>query len=116
MKWSQDGIRALGIHITHDSKTLIAKNFNPLIAKIENLVKICSIRNLSEFGWVVVIKAHLQLQLVYQLSVIPSPPERFHQTVEKLLFKYLWNNKPDKVKRVTIFANKDQGGLNMPNI
>ncbi len=73
-------------------------------------------RNLSVFGRVAVIKAHLQLQLVYQLSVLPSPPKRFHQTVETLLFKYLWNNKPDKVKRVTIFTNKDEGGLNMPNI
>ncbi len=46
VKWSQDGVKALGIHITHDSKTLIAKNFNPLIAKIEHLVKIWSMRNL----------------------------------------------------------------------
>ncbi len=39
VKWSQDGVKFLGIHITHDSKTLIAKNLNCLIAKIENLVK-----------------------------------------------------------------------------
>ncbi len=38
------------------------------------------------------------------------------KTFENLLFKYLWNNTPDKVKRVTMYANKDQGGLNMPNI
>ncbi len=65
---------------------------------------------------IAVIKAHLQSQLVYQLSVLPSPPKSVHQTVDKLLFKYLWNNIPDKVKRVTMFANKDEGGLNMPNI
>ncbi len=29
VKWSQDGVKTLGIHITHDSKTLIAKTFNP---------------------------------------------------------------------------------------
>ncbi len=57
-----------------------------------------------------------QSQLVYQLSVLLSPPKRFHQTHEKLLFKYLWNNKPDKFKRVTMYTSKDQGGLNMPNI
>ncbi len=75
VKWSQDGVKALGIHITHDSKTLIAKNFNSLIAKIENLVKIWSMRNLSVFRRVAVIKAHLQSQLVYQLSILPSPPK-----------------------------------------
>ncbi len=30
VKCSQDGVKALGIHITHDSKTLIAKNIIPL--------------------------------------------------------------------------------------
>ncbi len=30
VKWFLDGFKALGIHITHDSKTLIAKNLNPL--------------------------------------------------------------------------------------
>ncbi len=30
VKWSQDGVKALGIHITHDSKTLIAKTLTPL--------------------------------------------------------------------------------------
>ncbi len=49
VKWSQDGVKALRIHITHDNKTLIAKNCNPLIAKIENLFKIWSMRNLSLF-------------------------------------------------------------------
>ncbi len=88
VKWLQDGVKVLGIHIIHDTKTLIAKNFNPLRAKIENLVKIWSMRNLSVFGRVAVIKAHLQSQLVYQLSVLLSPPKGFHQTVEKLLFKY----------------------------
>ncbi len=73
-------------------------------------------RNLYVFGRVAVIKAHLESQLVYQLSVLPSPPKHFNQTVEKLLFKYIWNNKPDKVKRVSMFANKDEGGLNKPNI
>ncbi len=73
-------------------------------------------RNLSVFGRVAVTKAHLQSQLVYQLLVVPSPPKCFLQTVKKVLFNYLWNNKPDKVKRVTMFANKDQGRLNMPNI
>ncbi len=58
----------------HDTKSLIAKNFNPLIAKIQNLVKIWSIGNLTIFGRVAVIKAHLQSQLVNQLSVLPSPP------------------------------------------
>ncbi len=95
---------------------MTAKNFNPLIAKIENIVKIWSMRNLSVFGKVAVIKAHLQSQLVYQLLFLPSSLKCFQQTVEQLLFKYLWNNKPDTVKRVTMLANKDESGLNMPNI
>ncbi len=45
-----------------------------------------------------IIKALLQSQLVYQLSVLPSPPKALFDKIEKLLFKYMWSNKPDKIK------------------
>ena len=34
----------------------------------------------------------------------------------KLLFKFLWDNKPDKIKRKEITLPSNQGGLNMIDI
>ncbi len=54
----------------------------PLIIKIENIIKIWSMRDLTIYGKTSVTKAHLQSQLVYQMSVLPSPPKVFFDKVD----------------------------------
>ena len=36
--------------------------------------------------------------------------------LDELLFKFLWNNKPPKVKRTTIIAPIEDGGLGMVDV
>ena len=114
--WSPHGVKILGIHISHNKKHMIDQNYNPILTKLENITNIWKRRNLTLYGKVAIIKAHLQSQLVYQLSVLPSPPPSFLKRVQKTLFKYLWNNKPDKIKRTVIHNIREDGGLAMPNI
>ena len=42
--------------------------------------------------------------------------EQFLNEVNSLLFSFLWNNKPDKVKRRTGCRDNSCGGLRMVNI
>jgi hypothetical protein len=53
--------------------------------------------------------------LTYQCCSL-NPPDDFVNTVNDLAFKFLWNNKPDKVKRKTIIADYNEGGLKMLDI
>ncbi len=94
------GIKALGINVSHDTVALVNQNYMPLIIKLENVIKIWSTRDLTIYGKTSVIKAHLQSQLVYQMSVLPSPPKVFFDKDEKLLFRYLWSKNPDKIKKM----------------
>jgi hypothetical protein len=114
IKWSPTGVKVLGIYITHIKKDLVSKNYNPAIAKIENIIKIWKQRNLTLFGKVAIIKAQLQSQLIYQLTVLPSPPHEVLNKIQRLLFRYLWNGKPDKIRRTTAYNTKNLGGLGMP--
>ncbi len=86
IKWSPQGIKVLGINVSHDTVALVNQNYMPL----ENVIKIWSTRDLTIYGKTSIIKAHLQSQSVYQMYVLPSPPKVFFDKVEKLLFKYLW--------------------------
>ncbi len=116
VKWSHSGVKVLGIHLSHNKQSMVHENFDPLKIKIENIIKIWSQRSLTLYGKVAIIKAFLQSQLVYQLSVLPAPPKEFFLAVEKMLFKFLWSKKPDKVKRNVLFGNRNDGGINMPNL
>ncbi len=73
-------------------------------------------RDLTAFGKISIIKAHLQSQLVYQLSVLPTPPKALFGKIEKLLFKYMWSNKPDKIKQKVMYSSREDGGVTMLNI
>jgi hypothetical protein len=112
MALSPNEVKILGIHNTHKKQDLIERNFNPAVAKLDNIIRIWRRRDLTLYGKVDIIKAHLQSQLVYQLSVVPSPSAPFLKRMQKLLLKYLWNDKPDKIKR----SRREEGGLVMPNI
>ena len=48
--------------------------------------------------------------LVYK---IPSPDHEFIKEIDSLLFGYLWNQKPDKIKRSIIIQDFNKGGLGM---
>ena len=51
-------------------------------------------------------------KLDYNTSVF-SLPSNFAEKVNDICFKFIWNFKPDKVKRQTIILPVDKGGLNM---
>ena len=116
IKWSPKSVKVLGIHITYNKKDLLKKNYKQIVTKLENIIHIWKRRNLTLYGKVQIIKAHLQSQLIYQLSVLPSPPRSFLDKIQKILYQYLWNNKPDKIKRAVIQNSRENGGLAMPDI
>ena len=43
-------------------------------------------------------------------------PLKFLEQLDKLIFSFLWNNKPPRVKRETIIATVGDEGLRMPDI
>ena len=91
VKWSQKGVKVLGIQITHDQSDLINSNFNPVIDKMENIIKIWLMRDFKTlYGKATIVKTFIQSQLVYQLSVLPSPSKTFFKKVETIIFKYLY--------------------------
>ena len=45
-----------------------------------------------------------------------STPVTILNDLNKLLFNFIWDGKPDKIKREQICTNKLKGGLNMTKI
>ena len=45
-----------------------------------------------------------------------DPPPKFIEQIVDLAFGFLWNNKPDKIKRKTIISDYEHGGLRMTDI
>ena len=116
MCWTNDPVLLLGVIICTDTNRLIQLNFDPLIIKVENQMKIWSMRDLSLFGKTLIIKSLLMSQLVYKLSVLPSPSNDFIDKLQSLFFKFLWGKRRPKIKQAVLFSDKENGGLGIPNL
>ena len=58
------------------------------------------------------VKAFGYSKLIYNASVLVIP-EHFITEIEKLIFDFIWDEKPAKIKKSTIIEEKKQGGLKM---
>jgi hypothetical protein len=112
----KESIKALGIHICPDKKKMSQLNYDPLIGKIKNIIKFWQNKGITEQGKIVIIKTLLTSKLIYAINAIPSPPEEKIKEIEDMLYKFLWDNKPDKIKRATLIGKYEDGGLKMPDL
>ena len=59
-------------------------------------------RILTPLRRIALIKALLISKLNYILSTLPNPSEPFLKELNKILFKLVWNQKQDRIKRITM--------------
>jgi hypothetical protein len=72
-------------------------------------------RDLTLKGKILILKSLAASKLIYVCSMI-FVPEWFTTAVDKLFTEFLWDGKPAKIKKKTIIANIESGGLKMPHI
>ena len=116
LSWSNGPIRLLGVLLTHDEADLFDLNFSPQLDKIKTLLNIWSRRDLTPIGKITIIKSLALSQLTFLLTVLPNPPREFIKEVNKVIYNFVWNGKPDKVARKIIINDYEHGGLKMPDL
>ena len=116
INWTNGVITLLGIKICTNMNEITSQNILPIINKIKDMVDTWSKRKLTLYGKITIIKSLLISQLVYHLSVLPNPEQVLLKTIDKILFNYLWDNKPHRICKNTIVASKELGGLKMVSV
>ena len=91
-------------------------NFESQFEKLKTVLNMWAQRDLTPIGKITIIKSLALSQMTYLFSVLPKPPNEFIKKLEQVLFNFIWNGKPDKIKRSTLYLSKQDGGLNMVNI
>ena len=115
LSWETDHVYSLGIWHYINLKDTLKVNFN---MKLENMRKIMYMwmeRDLSLKGKVTILKSLILPQILYVSSNLPVP-EWFVNEAEHLMFRFLWDGKPDKIKRSVVINKIEDGGLKMPDI
>ena len=75
----------------------------------------CGKRNVSILGKIMIMKA-LVIPIFTFVASACVVPEKYRKEIESKCFKFIWDGKPDKVKRNTMIGNFEMGSLNMIDI
>ena len=92
-------------------------NFTPRLEKKQKVLNtsIWRQRDLTLKGKITIIKSLGISQILYVMNMLFVPKWVIVKS-EKILYNFLWNDKPEKIRRKTICAQIDKGGLKMVNI
>ena len=91
-------------------------NFKPKLKQFENCPEKLKKHKMSIIGKITVIKTFALPKLIFPLTVLETPDINFINTIKTKMFEFLWEGKPDKIKRKTIIQNIENGGLKMIDI
>lgn len=117
IQWPKGYIEVLGIKIPNDPKTNIANiNYEEKFENIISRLNPWNGKGLTPFGRIHLIKSEMLSQLIYLMSVLPSPEQVFVKKLETVLFKFVWGGKRERIKRATLKAKYKDGGLQFPDL
>ena len=108
------GVKTLGIHFSCDQGEVIKQNFYERLSDIQKTINLWSLRGLSLFGKVTIIKSFLIAKLLYVSTILETPQEIIKQ-MERMVYKFLWKG-PDKVTRLSVINTLKNGGLNLTDL
>ena len=82
LKWTNDCVDILGLTVSTKMNEMIRLYIDPLIEKIKNIIEMWSWRRLTLYGKDSIIKTLLSSQLIYRLSVLPTPQPDIMKSID----------------------------------
>ena len=115
LELKQESFNMLGITLGYNKQACQQKNFDAKIEKMSKQMQIWKQRDLSMLGKILVCKAHGMSNLIYSLSNQVTHIETIKRA-QGIIARFVWNEKPPKVKHTALVAQIDKGGLKYPDI
>ena len=107
---TEDVIKILAIYFSYNKKLELEKNFLNHIAKIQNILKLWKLRNLTIEGRIVVFKS-LAISKLIHLALVTEIPTTIINLLTKIEMEFIWKGKNPKIKNSTLCNDYEYGGL-----
>ena len=108
--WPQEPICTLGVFFSYDSPKANKLNFDDKIRNMEKVLNVWKCRKLTLIGRINIVKTLALSKLIFNASNLYV---HVVDETNKLIFNFIWEGKPPKIKRATIIGEKSDGGLKM---
>ena len=110
-----NAIKILGIYFSYNTKLENEKNFLYHITKLQEVINIWKMRNLSLRGEITNFKT-LALSKIIHLALLTNVPTATIELLGKIQEKFLWGKNKSKIKHETLCNDYENGGLKSVDI
>ena len=114
-EWTSESAKTLGIVFSNEKSKLLENNLMPKLNDFINCLKRWNHKKLTLMGKITVVKTFALPKLIYPLTVLDNPSEEIITTIKTSIFKFIWNSKPEKIKRTVLMQDYKNGGLRLTN-
>ena len=114
-------IKVNGIFLQQNVRSLVERNVDQVVTKIDAILRKWSARNFSILGKILIVKTYGISQLTYLMQTMVLTNEHFKR-INQLLYKFIWNKHysaskaPERVKREIVNTKLKLGGYAMLDI
>ena len=115
-EWNPKKFKILGVEFSLDMDNISDINIELKLAEMQREINIWAKRDITPFGRITVIKSLILSKIVHILIALPTPSSKLFKKINKMLYDFLWDGKPDKIKRHTAKLSLENGGLGMIDI
>ena len=115
LNWTESEFKLLGITFNVDLHKMPEINLQNAVSQVNKELTKWQSRRITPIGKIHILKSTILSKFVHVFSILQIP-ESFTNTISSIFYKFLWNNKPDKIRRATICSGYMTGGLKMINV
>jgi hypothetical protein len=108
-----ESMRTLGAWVGNETNAEI--QWEAIIKKQEDSIKIWSSMNMSLKGKEIILKALIQSKAMF-LATVNGMPNHIEKRMKKLFKDFLWDNKKGLMGWNQVIAKREHGGLGIPDI
>ena len=95
---------------------MFSANYDKLLKEIRSDLNRWDVLPLSLLGRIECIRMNILPRLLFLFQNLPvAIPQSIFKSLEKLLSKFIWQNKRPRVRLKILMSSKENGGLNLPN-
>ena len=116
LQWGETAFDLLGLKFSVNLSEMINLNYNKYIEQAKSIINHWNKRYLTPLGKITVIKTFILSKFIHLFTTLPSPNAETIKKINTMIFNFLWEGKPDKVKRAKITQTYSCGGLKMTDI
>ena len=105
-----NAIKIIGVYYLHDENFEKQKNFINLVLKIEKLIRLWRMWNLSITGTITVLKTPA-VSTIVRFALVKVIPNSVILELDKIKKDFIWKNSNPKIKQDLICKDYENGGL-----